>query len=812
MYYASSATDRARISRFEHRETLPIEANTETIIWEDPEDFLGNGATRTQQLNDRCCHYGGGLDFGPDGKLYLTIGDKWKSDASQDLTQSGGSIIRLNPDGTIPADNPFVDGPGGNVDEIWAYGLRNPFRAEWDLPTGRFFIGDVGGNVQTTAREEINLGIAGTNYGWDSVEGIVNNPLYEDPVFDYGHTGATPAGGAIAGGFVARNSQFPSEYEGAYFFGDYALGWIKYLQFDLNGNVIDADPGTAELDAFDFLDSPQTPVAIEQGADGALYYLNYLTFAGGPPQPGDLHKVVFNNGNLSPTIATATATPTQGTTAPLTVTFSADATDPDMDPLTYIWDFGDGNSAAGKNPPAHTYQSKGYYQATVRVSDGINNVTSDVINITVGQAPVIQNISPVQGTLFRAGDSLTFSAVVTDDDPLDASNYSWTARFIHNAHTHPEFDNISALTVDLEVPVSGHDYSDNTGYEVELTVTDIDGIPTTAIVSVFPEKSDVTIDTDFPGVLTYSLDGLPRVGDFVHDSAIDFVHTLSVPDIVYHNGIQYVFDEWSDGTQTTSNTFTVPATDVALTARYLNNGPAQLITNDLVLRLDAANGVISSGGTVTGWNDQSGQNNDLTAVGNPQLRSAELNGLDYIDFDGAGEKLVRTTNLNGLPAGSADRTVFLVGRYDSLGYGGFSWGDNAANETFGTVVSNTGFLQIQGWGGSNDFASSTVGTGQGWLVQEAVLNSNDLRHYADGVLIDARTHAFNTDVANGNGIALGAEIDGDPFLDMSVAEILVYDVALTDAEREQVGAYLHRKYFVVGSPRRLTIQAPLLRT
>src|SRR5690606_16239795 len=161
-----------------------------------------------------CCHYGGGLAFGPDGKLYLTTGEEFDGNQAQDLTRAGGKVIRINKDGTIPTDNPFADGPGGNLDEIWALGLRNPYRAHWDLVGQRFYIGDVGGNVQTTAREEIHYGVAGANFGWPQCEGECEDPAFEDAIYSYGHTGTTPNGGAITAGFVYRGGSFPSQFQG----------------------------------------------------------------------------------------------------------------------------------------------------------------------------------------------------------------------------------------------------------------------------------------------------------------------------------------------------------------------------------------------------------------------------------------------------------------------------------------------------------------------------------------------------------------------------------------------------------------------
>lgn len=150
-YYHNKLRDRARISRFTVSGSS-ADSSTEMLIWED---LL---TTSLQIVSD---HWGGGMDFRPDGYLYLAIGDKKDNPIeSQDLSLVAGKIIRINTDGAdlvgpwipgahnthmIPPDNPFIDGPGGNLDEIWALGLRNPFRAQWDLTSGRFYIAEVGG-------------------------------------------------------------------------------------------------------------------------------------------------------------------------------------------------------------------------------------------------------------------------------------------------------------------------------------------------------------------------------------------------------------------------------------------------------------------------------------------------------------------------------------------------------------------------------------------------------------------------------------------------------------------------------------------
>ena len=134
----------------------------------------------------------------------------------------------------MPTDNPFYDGAGPNWDSIWALGLRNPFRAYYDAPTGRLLIGDVGGNDYATAFEEVNLGVRGANYGWPNIEGTYRQSRLHQPIYAYPHNGRDAS---ITGGFVYHGTQFPSSYQGSYFFADYTQNWIKRLTFDANGNV-----------------------------------------------------------------------------------------------------------------------------------------------------------------------------------------------------------------------------------------------------------------------------------------------------------------------------------------------------------------------------------------------------------------------------------------------------------------------------------------------------------------------------------------------------------------------------------------------
>jgi len=228
-----------------------------------------------------------------------------------------------------------------------------------------------------------------------------------------------------------------------------------------------------------------------------------------------------------------------------------------------------------------------------------------------------------------------------------------------------------------------------------------------------------------------------------------------------------------------------------------NASAATLPQDGLVLHLETDSGVTVADGTtdVTGWTDQSPSANDLVAISAPQLVAADpaLNGQDTISFDGIDDTLERLTDVNGLPAGDADRTMFTVVKYDSLGYGGVAYGTQGVNnQVFGLIVAPNGNLMVQGWGVTNDFNSGVAGTNMGWMTQAARHSAGTMTHYQNGTQIDLRVHTYATTVTR---IVAGAEIDRLPFLNMDLAAIIIYDRALSDAEMADVQAYLGVKYF-----------------
>jgi glucose/arabinose dehydrogenase len=234
-----------RVSRFTANGDVAA-AGSETLI------------LQLENLSSATNHNGGAIHFGPDGKLYVAVGENANSSNAQTLSNRLGKMLRLNPDGTIPSDNPFFTTASGNNRSIYALGLRNPFTFAFQPGTGRMFINDVGQGTW----EEINDGIAGSNYGWPATEGATANPSFRAPVLAYGHGNGSATGCAITGGafYNPAINRYPPQYAGRYFYAEYCSGWIR---------LFSPDSGQATA----FATSISNPVDLTVGPDGYLYYL-----------------------------------------------------------------------------------------------------------------------------------------------------------------------------------------------------------------------------------------------------------------------------------------------------------------------------------------------------------------------------------------------------------------------------------------------------------------------------------------------------------------------------------------------------------
>ena len=204
-------------------------------------------------------HNAGQLAFGPDGDLYVGFGDGGSAGDPQDRAQNPdsllGKMLRIHVDApdpaagteySIPPDNPFVGRPGYRP-EIWALGLRNPWRYAFDRATGDLYIADVGQNLW----EEVDVepaGRGGRNYGWNVTEGFhcysaaqCDTTGFTAPVVEYGHD----AGCSITGGYVYRGRAVP-DLDGVYFYGDYCSGFVRSFRY-ANGVATDERDWTSSL-------------------------------------------------------------------------------------------------------------------------------------------------------------------------------------------------------------------------------------------------------------------------------------------------------------------------------------------------------------------------------------------------------------------------------------------------------------------------------------------------------------------------------------------------------------------------------------
>jgi glucose/arabinose dehydrogenase len=218
-------------------------------------------------------HNGGALHFGPDGKLYVGVGENGVSTNAQSLATPLGKVLRIDADGRIPADNPFYQGTTGTARATWALGLRNPFTFAFSAD-GRMFINDVG----QCSWEEIDEGQRGANYGWPATEGPTSDPRFVGPLFAYDHGnqgGCAITGGAFYDPPPGAPGLFPADFRDDYFYGDLCAGWIRRF---------DPDSGVSSGFAADI----GNPVDLDVDAAGTLYYVAYgegrvvrVSFGGG---------------------------------------------------------------------------------------------------------------------------------------------------------------------------------------------------------------------------------------------------------------------------------------------------------------------------------------------------------------------------------------------------------------------------------------------------------------------------------------------------------------------------------------------------
>jgi glucose/arabinose dehydrogenase len=321
IFYYSAATSIGGTDVARHRVvTVPLGTNNQLDM--SQETILVQG------LRGPANHDGGALAIGPDGKLYIGVGDTGCNSGRATepaytptnffgtcLTVANGKILRVNLDGSIPTDNPLVNAAqvtacgttcGTDVTtlapattnirtDVWAWGFRNPWRISFDKRTGNLWVGDVG----EVTYEELNIippSGGGKHYGWPWREGSRGHPASAcqqiepnagdcvDPQYFCRHSGAQ--GGidgncaAIMGGAIVDSCHWPTAFQGRYFFGDHNSRWIASVELTPDRNGL-ASPARSP-----FINTSQNPTHIDVGPDGALYYATLQ-----PGQEGTIQRV-----------------------------------------------------------------------------------------------------------------------------------------------------------------------------------------------------------------------------------------------------------------------------------------------------------------------------------------------------------------------------------------------------------------------------------------------------------------------------------------------------------------------------------------
>jgi glucose/arabinose dehydrogenase len=286
VYYTAASPVVNRVSRFTAGAANPdvAEPGSERIIFDDIPSQSGY-------------HNGGAIHFGPDGKLYVAVGENHTASNAQSTGSLTGKLLRINPDGSIPADNPFYGTATGANRSIWALGLRNPFTFDIQPATGRIFINDVGaGSYEEIDEAWTGPGPGGLNFGWPATEGPTTDSRYTTPFHYYDHSAGHCAitGGAF---YDPATVTFPSQFVDDYFFADFCQGWIKSIDLATKGVSTLLGPSGS-----------RAPVDIDVGEDGSLYYL-----ARGQ---GTVHRVRFMSSGTPPSNPIQPRPMTGATTVP----------------------------------------------------------------------------------------------------------------------------------------------------------------------------------------------------------------------------------------------------------------------------------------------------------------------------------------------------------------------------------------------------------------------------------------------------------------------------------------------------------------
>ena len=486
-------------------------------------------------------HGGGHLEFGPDGKLYIATGENERPNLAQNLDSYLGKILRINPDGTTPADNPF---PGPNKRKnVYHYGLRNPFTFEFQPVTGRMFVNDVG----DTTWEEINDGsIPGSNFGWPIHEGHTTDTSTVDPLFVYQHGVADTMGCAITGGtfFNPDTTNYPPMYQNRYYFIDYCGNWINSISLDSNYTWDHLATNIANYS-----------VCMKTGPDGNLYFLSRNNEA--------MYKVTYTPDSV-PSILTDPAD--QVVSLGFQATFSAYASG--LPTLTYQWRK-DGVDIPGATNttyiiPSVVFADSGDFDIIVFNPYGSDTSASAHLTVTGNQPPVAQIDTPLAGDLYSGGDTIHYTGTIMDpeDGALPDSMFAWEVVFHHETHVHPGPSADQGVSSGSFIIPSSGEISPDVFYRLYLYAHDAFGALDTDSVDVYPRLTTFIINTQ-PQGLGVTVGGQPVQAPDTVLGVEGIIREIGAP----YTQLGYFFSHWSNNGPL-DQTFATPVDDTTFTAYY----------------------------------------------------------------------------------------------------------------------------------------------------------------------------------------------------------------------------------------------------
>jgi cytochrome c len=523
--------------------------------------------------------------FRSDGYAPIDERPGWASNDAQGTAANTndlrGKILRIHPEPngtyTIPAGNMFPQGTARTKPEIYAMGFRNPFRFSVHPTTGVIYAADYGADA---ANDNANRGPAATVewniisspgfYGWPYCVG--DNIAYNDYNFATGQSGAKfncdnpvnnspnntgltqlPAarkadvwygngangskfpelgtGGEAPHAFPiyqydAANpspTKFPAYFDQTPFFGEWSRNKMFEFRLGQDGKLLKINNFLSNL-------SYKSPMDAKFGPDGAMYLLEWGTGFGRDNPDSGLYRIDYTAGGDRNPIATATATPSSGS-SPLSVRFSsAGSGDPEGGPVTYRWEFGDGGTSTEANP-THVYTARGQFNAKLTVTDtGGKTGVANVI-VTSGNTTPTVNLSIPDGGMFDWGQSIPYTVTVTDpeDGTIDCTNVSTTPALGHDQHPH-ELTPIPGCSGTLNPQTDSAHAAANTFYIADAKYTDkgATGVPAltgSRKVVLQPKQKQAEFFTGSSGVRVVSQAGAQsgaRVGDISNNDWISF--------------------------------------------------------------------------------------------------------------------------------------------------------------------------------------------------------------------------------------------------------------------------------------------------